>query len=132
MLNHPCNSIPFEWTGIVVIPSILATVFVFLFGGVITDKVALLMTKWNGGRREPEHHLPNFVFPFFAAIIGCFVFGVAAENNLHFSLLLLGSFLILFGSLTLLTTSNVFIVESYPQLAGYVVQFFLPLNTPSV
>ncbi len=102
------------------IPSIVATVFVYLCGGVMADKVALLATKMNGGRREPEHHLPNFVLPFISGITGCLVFGAAAQNNLHFSLLLLGSFFILFGSLTLLTTTHVFLVESYPQWAGYV------------
>jgi len=92
-----------------VIPSIIATVFVYFFGGVVADKVSLRMTKWNSGRREPEHHLPNMAIPILSTVIGCFVFGYAAQNNLHYTILLFGSFLTLFGSLTMLTVSSVFV-----------------------
>lgn len=96
----------------------LATFTVYIFGGILPDKLSLMITRLNGGKREAEHLLPNFAIPFLAGIIGCFIFGTAAQENLHWSILLLGSFLILFGNLTLLTISNVFIVESYPQWAG--------------
>ncbi len=78
------------------------------------------MTRWNGGCREAEHHLPNFVLPLLFGIAGCLVFGFAAEYQYHWSVLLVGFFLIIFSFLTILVTSSVFIIESYPQWAGWV------------
>lgn len=113
--------IPFEWTGISSLPSIIGTVMIYFLGGTVADKMALKITKLNGGQREPEHMLPNMAISFVMGIAGCFIFGLAAENKLSPVLLLFGNFLLLFGSLTLLTTSNVFIIESYPQKANSVI-----------
>ncbi|KAK8136120.1 hypothetical protein PG984_004060 [Apiospora sp. TS-2023a] len=111
--------IPFEWTGLAVIPSIFATVIVYFFGGPLADKVSIKMSQVLGkGKREPEYSLPNLVLPFVLGIAGCFIFGVAAQSNLHFTVLLLGSFFILSGALTSLTLVNTFVIESYPQWAG--------------
>ncbi|KAK8857238.1 MFS-type transporter [Apiospora arundinis] len=111
--------IPFEWTGLAVIPSIFATVIVYFFGGPLADKISIKMSQVLGkGKREPEYSLPNLILPFVLGIAGCFLFGVAAQNNLHFSVLLLGSFFILSGALTSLTLVNAFVIESYPQWAG--------------
>ncbi|KAK6832881.1 major facilitator superfamily transporter protein [Apiospora arundinis] len=113
------HRIPFEWTGLAVIPSIFATVIVYFFGGPLADKISIKMSQVLGkGKREPEYSLPNLILPFVLGIAGCFLFGVAAQNNLHFSVLLLGSFFILSGALTSLTLVNAFVIESYPQWAG--------------
>lgn len=119
LTGGPLCSIPFEWTGLAVIPSIFATVVVYFFGGPLADKTSMKLAQVLGkGKREPEYQLPNLILPFVLGITGCFVFGVAAQNNLHFAYLLLGSFLILAGALTSLTLVNTFVIESYPQWAG--------------
>lgn len=91
---------------------------VYFLGGTISDRVSLAITRRNGGVREAEYQLPNLIIPFVSGILGCFVFGYAAENNLHWGYILLGGFFLIFGFLTVLTVSNVFVVESYPQWAG--------------
>ena len=108
----------FQYTGLAVVPFVLATVMVYFVGGPLADRVANTVAKWHGGSREPEYHLPNLILPFLFGIIGCFVFGYAAENRVHWSILLLGSFFIVFGFLTTMTVMNVFMVESYPMWAG--------------
>lgn len=108
----------FQYTGLSVIPFVAAAVLVYIFGGPVADKVANGIARWNGGKREPEHHLLNLIFPFVCGITGCLIFGYAGENVLHWSVLLVGAFLIIFGFLTVLTVLNVFIIESYPQWAG--------------
>ncbi|KAI0129816.1 major facilitator superfamily domain-containing protein [Xylariales sp. AK1849] len=108
----------FQYTGVSVIPVVLATITVYFIGGTISDKVSLYITRRNGGVREAEYHLPNLVLPFVAGILGSFIFGYAGQNNLHWVILLLGSFFIIFGFLMLLSVINVYVVESYPMWAG--------------
>ena len=76
------------------------------------------MTRWNGGSREPEHHLVNLIMPFVLGVTGCFIFGYAGDNDLHWGILLLGAMLVIFAFLTVMSIFNVFIVESYPMWAG--------------
>ena len=108
----------FQYTGLSVIPFFAASIMVYAFAGPIADWTSNALTRWNGGHREPEHHLVNLIFPFVAGVAGCFVFGYAGQNNLHWAILLTGSFLIIFGFLTIMSLFNVFIVESYPMWAG--------------
>ncbi|KAI1333779.1 major facilitator superfamily transporter [Xylariaceae sp. FL0016] len=111
--------IPFKFTGLSVIPSVLATVFVYTLGGPVADKVTLYLTRVIGkGRREPEYVLPNIILPLLLGIAGCLVFGHAAEAKLHFAVLLVGSLCVLSGSLTTSSLVNTFVIESYPQMAG--------------
>ncbi|PKS12348.1 hypothetical protein jhhlp_001648 [Lomentospora prolificans] len=108
----------FQYTGLSVVPFFAAAILVFILGGPVADRVSNSVTKWNGGGREAEHHLVNLIFPFVAGVAGCFIFGYAGDNNLHWGILLTGSFFIVFGFLSIMTILNVFIVECYPMWAG--------------
>lgn len=68
--------------------------------------------------REAEFGLANMIIPFLFGIAGCFVFGYAGQSNVHWSVLLLGSFFVVLGFLCIMIAVNVYIVESYPQWAG--------------
>lgn len=115
----PASRIPFQLTGLTIVPALFASVIVYLFGGPIADRIALRLTRLLGrGHREPEYNLPNLVLPFLCGIAGCAIFGVASQNSLHYTVLLVGSFLLTTGSLTSLSLINTFIIESYPQWAG--------------
>ncbi|GKT50093.1 putative MFS-type transporter [Colletotrichum spaethianum] len=108
----------FQWTGLTVLPFFAASALVYVFGGPVADKLSNAVTRWQGGSREPEHHLVNMILPLVSGVAGCFLFGTAGEENLHWAVLLVGSFLIVFAFLTMMTILSVFIVESYPQWAG--------------
>lgn len=114
---HFC-SWQFQYTGLSVLPFIAATGLVYLFGGPVADRVSNAVARRNGGAREPEHHLLNIVVPLVSGLAGTFIFGWAGQNNAHWAVLLVGSFLIIFGALVVLSVINVFVVESYPMWAG--------------
>jgi hypothetical protein len=78
------------------------------------------MARRKNGRREPEAHLVSLILPLLMGIVGSVVFGYAGQNikTTHWSVLLIGIFLISLGFLTTTTVLNVYIVESYPQWAG--------------
>lgn len=90
----------------------------FVLNGPVADRASNTISRRNGGVREPEHHLPNLALPFAAGIAGAFLYGAAAQNNLHWTVLLAGSFLLVFALLAAQTAVNVYVVESYPALAG--------------
>ncbi|KAK3303116.1 major facilitator superfamily domain-containing protein, partial [Chaetomium strumarium] len=108
----------FQYTGLFVLPFIAATGLVYFFGGPVADRISNAVARRNGGAREPEHHLPNIALPLVSGLAGIFVFGWAGQTNAHWAFLMLGSFLIIFGSLVVLSVINVFVVESYPMWAG--------------
>ncbi|KAK3904236.1 major facilitator superfamily domain-containing protein, partial [Staphylotrichum tortipilum] len=108
----------FQYTGLSVLPFIAATGLVYLFGGPIADRVSNAVARRNGGAREPEHHLVNIILPLAAGLAGTFIFGWAGQSDAHWAVLMVGSFLIIFGSLVVLSVINVFVVESYPMWAG--------------
>lgn len=110
----------FTQLGFVVLPIVVATPFVWFFGGYMADKISNWHAKRNGGQREPEAHLISLVFPLIAGIIGPILFGYAGEHTDERPLVfvLVGFFLIGFGGLTMNTLVSVYLVESYPSHAG--------------
>jgi MFS family permease len=102
---------------------VIATPFVALLGGYVADKVTNAVAKRNGGQREPEGNLLNLVIPLLFGITGCLLFGYAGEHlkTTHWSVLLTGIFCIALGFLTANTVLSVYMIESYPQWAGYVI-----------
>ncbi|KXX80830.1 hypothetical protein MMYC01_201868 [Madurella mycetomatis] len=108
----------FQYTGLSVLPFIAATGFVYFFGGPVADRISNTVARRNGGGREPEHHLLNIMLPFVAGIAGTFIFGWAGQANAHWAVLLVGSFLLVFAFLVVLSVINVYVVESYPMWAG--------------
>lgn len=110
----------FNQLGLVVLPLVAATPFVWFFGGYLADKISNWQAKKNGGQREPESHLLSLVFPLLAGIAGPLIFGFAGEHTDQRPLgyLLVGFFLIGFGGLTMNTLVSVYLVECYPNYAG--------------
>lgn len=110
----------FRILGLAVLPLVIATPFVYLFGGYLADKIANWHAKRNGGKREPEAHLLNVIMPLVLGAVGCIVFGYAGDNveTVSSIVILVGIFLVSFGFLTANTVLSVYMVESYPQWAG--------------
>lgn len=121
----------FNQLGLVVLPIVVATPFVWFFGGFLADKISNWQAKRNGGQREPESHLISLAFPLMAGIAGPLLFGYAGEHTDQrpLAFLLGGFFLIGFGGLTMNTLVSVYLVESYPNYAGYVPLYQEIFNT---
>lgn len=110
----------FERLGLAVIPIVIASPFVWLFGGYLADRVSNWHAKRNGGVREPEAHLLSLILPLCCAIMGPILFGYAGDNigSVSIYVLLLGIAFIGFSALTTATLFAVYMVESYPAFAG--------------
>ncbi|KAK1965076.1 major facilitator superfamily transporter [Colletotrichum sublineola] len=110
----------FETLGFIVIPVVIASPFVWFFGGYVADWISNWLAKRNNGQREPEAHLISLIFPILASIIGPILFGYAGEHiqELPAIVVLVSIFLVGFGLLTANTIFAVYLVESYPKYAG--------------
>lgn len=110
----------FEMLGLAVIPVVIASPFVWLFGGYLADQISNWHARRNGGVREPEAHLLSLIVPLVCGIIGPILFGYAGENfdTVSTFVFLFGIFLIGFSFLTANTLFSVYLVESYPAYAG--------------
>ncbi|KAJ4390954.1 hypothetical protein N0V93_004553 [Gnomoniopsis smithogilvyi] len=109
--------VPFELTGLSNLTSIVTTIFIFLIGGTLSDKVTMIICKRRGSR-EPEYQLPNLIIPIIFGIAGSLVFGYADQFHLHYSIILLGNFLLTTAPLMAAPVIQSFVMESYPQWAG--------------
>ncbi|KAM7206122.1 Major facilitator superfamily domain containing protein [Naviculisporaceae sp. PSN 640] len=111
----------FEKLGLAVLPLVLASPFVWFFGGWMADRISNVHARRKpDGAREPETHLLSLVLPLLAAVVGSVLFGYAGENiRVLSSVVVLGGiFLVGFGSMTAHTLFSVYLVESYPAFAG--------------
>ncbi|KAF2674305.1 MFS general substrate transporter [Microthyrium microscopicum] len=110
----------FKTLGLAVLPIVIATPFVYLISGFAADKISNVIAKRNGGRREPENHLPAMVIPLAFGVIGTLLFGYAGSyaKTTHWIVLILGIFFISLGFLSANTMISVYAIESYPQWAG--------------
>ncbi|MBE7181646.1 MAG: hypothetical protein INR71_10655 [Terriglobus roseus] len=110
----------FRKMALAVVPAVVASPFVWLFGGFIADLIANFHARRNGGRREPEAHLWSLIVPLICMIIGTILYGYSGQhvNDTPTIALLIGVFFISLGFLAGNSVLSVFVVESYPQWAG--------------
>lgn len=83
----------------------------------MSDKLTMWIAK-RKGRREPEFQLVNLGLPITLAIAGAMTFGYANQFQLHYSILLVGMFLLTTAPLMSAPIIQSFVMESYPQWAG--------------
>jgi hypothetical protein len=99
---------------------VIANIFVYLIGSDGADRLANWLTKRRGGRREPEVHLYNLIFPLFTGILGCILFGVGGSysDKVHWMAIVMGTALLNFAFLTINIVGSVYAIECFPAWAG--------------
>jgi hypothetical protein len=88
--------------------------------GEVAEPVSRFFTRRNGGKREPEHVLPNFIVPSVVAALGLVVYGVVAAQpgkyrwiGVHIAFGLFS-----FGFCALSAISGVWLGELLPHKSG--------------
>jgi hypothetical protein len=88
--------------------------------GEIAEPVSRFFTRRNGGTREPEHVLPNFLFPSLVAALGLIVYGVVAAqpDRYHWVGVHIAFGLFYFGFCAVSAISGVWLGELLPHKSG--------------
>ncbi|KAG8358613.1 hypothetical protein FVEN_g3834 [Fusarium venenatum] len=88
--------------------------------GEITELVSRYLTHRNGGLREPEHVLPNFILPSVVAFLGMIAYGVVGAEPTKYSWVgIHASFaLYYFGFCSLSAITGVWLGELLPHMSG--------------
>ncbi|KAF4333519.1 mfs general substrate transporter [Fusarium beomiforme] len=94
-----------------------------LFGlayGEMTEPVSRYLTRRNGGLREPEHVLPNFILPSAVAFLGMIVYGVVGAEPANYSWVGVHAAFALyyFGFCALSAITGVWLGELLPHMSG--------------
>lgn len=102
-------------------PTLIASLFVGGLTGTVADKIVNYMAR-KSGQRLPEYQLLNLILPTICALIGTVIFGIAGDNQDKYPwiMFMFGLGLMTFGFLGANTVGAVYVIECYPQLAGYV------------
>ncbi|KAK9781574.1 putative Major facilitator superfamily (MFS) profile domain-containing protein [Seiridium cardinale] len=105
----------FEHLGLAGLAAVVATPFIWLFGGYLADKVSNHIAERRDGRREPENHLLNIIVPNIINMAGALVFGYAVANisNLSSAVVLVGVFFLVFDSSVLVTLYSLRLVIGF-------------------
>lgn len=77
-------------SGLCFISGMVGVLLGIFAGGWVSDKVADMLTRRNGGIREPEMRLPAIVIGLITSPLGLVLYGVAIDNNLHWIVPTLG------------------------------------------
>lgn len=114
---------PYNWSffhiGLCLIPVVIAAIFVAGFTGFFADWFANYMAK-RKGHRVPEAQIINLIVPTICALVGSVLFGVAGSDPYKYPwpVFLFALGLMAFGFLGANTIGAVYVLESYPHLAG--------------
>ncbi|KAM0226975.1 hypothetical protein ACHAPO_011923 [Fusarium lateritium] len=88
--------------------------------GEMTEPVSRYLTHRNGGLREPEHVLPNFILPSVVAFLGMIVYGIVGAEPTKYSWVgIHASFaLYYFSFCSLSAITGVWLGELLPHMSG--------------
>ncbi|KAF7552301.1 hypothetical protein G7046_g7463 [Stylonectria norvegica] len=86
--------------------------------GSTSDRSVAYLTKKNGGERKPEYRLPVMFLASFFVPLGLFLFGWAAQKNLHWILPIIGTGFLGLGMVAAFMAMSVYLVDAYVEFAA--------------
>jgi hypothetical protein len=110
---------PFLHIGLCLVVILISAIATYIISGLGGDMFANWMSK-KTGKREPEIQALNLIPPTFISLIGTILFGIAGDNpeKYPWPVFLAGLGFIAFGFLATNSIGIVYVLESYPHLAG--------------
>ncbi|KAG5747967.1 hypothetical protein H9Q70_009351 [Fusarium xylarioides] len=114
----PWNFSP-ETVGTVQIGAAIGALFGLGYGE-LAEPISRYLTKRNGGVREPEHVLPNFILPAIFSFLGMIIYGVVAADPTRYSWVGMHAAFALFyfGFCAISAVTGVWLGELLPHMSG--------------
>ncbi|EHK15428.1 uncharacterized protein TRIVIDRAFT_38447 [Trichoderma virens Gv29-8] len=104
--------------GLCYIAGVIGSLLGLPAGGHLGDKVADILTKRNGGIREPEMRLPAVMISAITTPLALILYGVGIQYKLHWICPTIGLGLLNFSITQANTICIVYVIDSYRPVAG--------------
>ncbi|EHA57445.1 hypothetical protein MCOR27_003829 [Pyricularia oryzae] len=104
--------------GLCFISGVIGALIGIFAGGHLSDWVADVLTKRNGGVREPEMRLPAMIPPLITTPLALILFGVGIEQRLHWICPTVGLGLLNFSITSATNVCLVYVIDAYRPVAG--------------
>jgi len=86
--------------------------------GLVADKITLWLARRNNGIREPEQRLWSLALSAFTTCIGLIIWGVGAQNEIHWAGLVFGLGIMTFGVVTGGSVALAYNVDCFKDISG--------------
>ncbi|TLS26026.1 hypothetical protein PpBr36_07726 [Pyricularia pennisetigena] len=104
--------------GLCFISGVIGALIGIFAGGHLSDWVADVLTRRNGGVREPEMRLPAMIPPLITTPLALILFGVGIEQRLHWMCPTIGLGLLNFSITSATNVCLVYVIDAYRPVAG--------------
>lgn len=110
---------PFYHLGFSLVAVLIAAILVPIITGRLADMTANYVAR-KRGHRVPENQLINLFLPWACALIGALLFGLSGGDQQHYTwpVFVFSFGMQAFGFLGISTITTVYVLESYPHMAG--------------
>lgn len=105
-------------SGLCFIAGLVGSLLGVAFGGHISDWTADILTRRNGGIREPEMRLPNMAIGGSLAPVALILYGVGINNKLHWMVPTLGLGMLNFAIVQATNVAMVYVIDCYRPAVG--------------
>ncbi|PVH87147.1 MFS general substrate transporter [Cadophora sp. DSE1049] len=89
-------------------------------GGLMSDRVVVILVRRYGGEPRPEYRLPTMMVGGFVVPIGLFMYGWTAEEKTHWILPIIGTALLGAGMVITYLASSTYLIDAYTSHAASV------------
>ncbi|KAK6063278.1 major facilitator superfamily transporter [Seiridium cupressi] len=86
--------------------------------GPLVQSISYRLTRRNQGIRHAEYYLPAFILPVVASAASCILYGITAENKLHWILVYVSYFLNSFAYSASGVANTLWVTEALPRWAA--------------
>ncbi|KAH7467006.1 Uncharacterized protein HZ326_18493 [Fusarium oxysporum f. sp. albedinis] len=113
---------PYNWStsmvGLIYVGPIIGAILGCLWSGVIADRITLSLARRNNGVREPEQRLWPLALSAFLSCVGLIVWGVGADNDIHWAGLAVGLMVLTFSCVTGGSIALSYNVDCFKDISG--------------
>ena len=103
LLLSPPYSLSIDKVALIKLACAAGSLATFPIAGLLNSKITRRLATRNGGRQSVEHYLPSFILPVITGFLAQFLYGLAAQRKMHYSLIFVAYGMMYFSFISLYT-----------------------------
>ncbi|KAH9211215.1 major facilitator superfamily transporter [Leptodontidium sp. 2 PMI_412] len=118
LLLSPPYSLSIDKVALIKLACAAGSLATFPIAGLLNSKITRRLATRNGGRQSVEYYLPSFILPVITGFLAQFLYGLAAQRKMHYSLIFVAYGMMYFSFISLYTCNSLWAVEAFPCFAA--------------